>query len=248
MTGPFEVQAEWGPRAEGPAELAARLVRMLELLAGIHPAFARWNQMAETREEADAPFCAMPPRLSELTRIWVEAKARAADEQVVAWNAIETALGASFAVRAGMDYLGIAFPNRADLQFSRPSRENASLLNFPVMRSVVRAVVDAWEPEVAMLEPFTFCLNNDPENFARPHGGWIVYLDNTFARMISPPIGLQTESMADGGILMVAAPELFDSDNPEHAAGVRKIHAALKPIQEKIEAAFPPPKPRYGPR
>jgi hypothetical protein len=39
-------------------------------LAEAHSAFAHWNRKANSRAAANKPFCAMPPKLEELTRIF----------------------------------------------------------------------------------------------------------------------------------------------------------------------------------
>jgi hypothetical protein len=66
----IELDAYWGVRQESAEACARRLAVMLEGLAAANPAFGRWNRGAHSREAATAPWCSMPPRIAELTRIF----------------------------------------------------------------------------------------------------------------------------------------------------------------------------------
>src|SRR5262249_51187755 len=156
-------------------------------LAAAHPAFAQWYRQAKSRAEAFRPFCAMPPRLDELTEIF-EGGTRYTDFDprpmpelgytVNAWNGQSDEQAAALAVRAGGYTEHLPFPNTVDLKLHRPMANNGHLLNAEVLRSVLLSVAEAWEPDSANVVTWAYW-----QRLLAPTGrlpvvrsGWMTYL------------------------------------------------------------------------
>jgi hypothetical protein len=109
---------------------------MLDQLAKAHPAFARWNEKAYRREDANRPFCTMPPQADELAAQFAcHPKQRILDRDrgyvLSAWNGRDDACGASFLVFAGDGNKSRSrhFSNSLSIDLHRRSVENADLTN-----------------------------------------------------------------------------------------------------------------------
>ena len=56
---------------------------------------------------------------------------------------------------------------------------------------------------------------------------WISYVSPRFAPLVSPPSTAITEYRPDGGLLMAATDETFQTANPKHLAVAQDILAAV---------------------
>jgi len=78
---------------------------------------------------------------------------------------------------------------------------------------------------------------------------WMTYLSPPRARKVTPPRGVLVEHTDDGGLLMMAAEETFDTANPKHMAAARSILASLTELNAEFERMWqllwpPHPHPR----
>lgn len=240
--GPYRLETYGAPRQETAEECAARLAQMLSGLAALHPAFARWNQQAMTRQDADTMFCAMPPKIEELTQIF-ESGRHFTDREprrpiselgysVSAWNGADGATEMSMSLSVGSYDRARFFPNHVEMNFRRSEPANATLVNEACLREVLRVVVAAWNPSWANLA--------DPRYweplYRRKHvpdfrSGWMTYLSAPYAHRVTPPSVAVVEPVPDGGLVILATKDLFDSDNPVHMAAADAIQACLQPLQ-----------------
>jgi hypothetical protein len=245
MTGEVNhVKACWRPRAESTRDCAVRLARMLEGLVKAHLAFSRWNKKANTRAAADKPAWAMPPDVDQLTAAfekgrqyrdrprtpWPEIGYR-----VSAWNGRDPPYGASLAVWPGSYGPSRSLPNRIDISLNRAGPDNANLISTPVLKPVLLSVATAWEPDYAVVVPWTYW----PQAFGDGgyptlRSGWMTYLAPKYAARIIPPPSAIVEPVSNGGLLLLATEERFDMENPAHLAAVAAVQTALGPLQEMI--------------
>jgi hypothetical protein len=103
-----------------------------------------------------------------------------------------------------------------------------------LLRRVLVVTGSAWDCDWAGLMPGRYPLEDDPIHRAGPieyQSGWMVYLAAAHAARIVPPQDVAIESLPNGGLLLIAAPDtMFDGHNAEHWAAALRIQAALAPL------------------
>lgn len=243
----YRLWAVWEDRPETTKACAVRLAGMIEGLAALHPAFARWNKKGDTREEADAPFCAMPPRIDELTEIFEEGRQYTDHPRMLmpdlgywasAWNGLENAYGVSLTLNVGADRKSRTLSNHVELNFGYAQPGNEDLVSAKAMRQVLLAVAGAWDAEWAVIDSMSYKgrLENSAGHYLRPWGGWITYLSPLYAQHFTPPPAVIVEPASFGGLLMLATEEPFAADNPAHVAAADAIQAALEVMRTAAAA------------
>jgi hypothetical protein len=60
-------------------------------------------------------------------------------------------------------------------------------------------------------------------------------LSEPLARKIAPPDDVLVEHAGDGGLLMIAAEEKFDTANPSHMAAARSILRSVQSLNDEFE-------------
>ena len=239
--GPYEIDTYGGPRQESARACAVRFARMATALSAIHSAFARWNQQGDTAREAGIPFCAMPPDIGELTKT-IEIGRHVADisREVMAhlgyalsaWNAIRGPAGVWFRMNVGAYSASLRFPNQVHFMFRRAEDANHDLLSPKIMKAVLLTLVDAWEPDWAILtdENYAHALfERGPLPLFR--AGWMTYLAAPYARKFRSPPQAIVEPVASGGILISATKDRFTIDDPDHVIAADAIQDALAQLQ-----------------
>ncbi len=243
---PYEISARWGPRAEDANKCGERLGKMLEALAAAHPCFARWYRKGMSRAAANKPFCAMPPRTEELAKIFQRNIFYRGHPRggywPSAWNGQDDPYGASLSAFVGQagDSTN-ALPNSVEIMTTSPKPGNADLTNVAVMKAVLMGIVSAWEPDWGSVGHFAIGERWADAQRHYPYfcAGWITYLPDRYARLITPPSSAIVEQVR-GGMLLSSTEEPFTFDNPEHAAAADAIQASFAPIQ-----ALPQPDPDF---
>ncbi|MGH7034096.1 MAG: Imm52 family immunity protein [Stellaceae bacterium] len=210
---------------------------MATALAAIHPAFARWNRKAHTARGANAPFCAMPPDIDELTKT-IESRRHIADVSgevmaslgfpFAAWNGIDGPAGVGFRMNVGAYATTHSFPNQIEFDFMRLEEANQDLLSPKVLKAVLLTLIDAWEPNWALLTDsryFHALVERGPLPLF--NAGWMTYLAAPHARKFRAPPKAIVEPMAGGGILISATRDRFTIDDPDHVLAADAIQDAL---------------------
>lgn len=238
----YTLYLTWGPRLEDSAACAARLASMLRAWAAAHFAFGRWQRCADTREEANALLCAMPPEIEELTRL-CEAGRRDHEDgalkderegtRIQCWNGRlrEYGAGLEFIVGASL----VNFPNFVWLGFGPACDCNRDLVSWAGLRPVVEGAIAAWEPDWG----WVFDLEH-PLRLERAQGGylpkiragWITYLSAPLASRVRFPEAVAAERRHDGSLLIRTCDEAFDVEDPAHLAAADLIQASLAPLQQ----------------
>ena len=245
MTGEVNyIKAYWRPRAESTHDCAMRLARMLGGLAMAHPAFARWNEQADTRVAANKPAWVMPPDIEELTAVFEKGR-QYKDEprvpwpemgySVSAWNGRDPPHGVSLILHSGTYADWIPFPNTIDLSLSRVGGDNTDLISVAVLKPALLNVAMAWEPDYAVVVPWTYWPRSfEGSDYPNLRSGWMIYLAPQYAeRMVPPPVAI-VEPAVRGGMLLLATEQQFDMENPAHLAAADAIQIALEPLQSMI--------------
>jgi len=109
---------------------------------------------------------------------------------------------------------------------------------YPVFKAALNAIVDEWQVDYARAYPEdlkTFRRRPDPLTFDL---AWMTYLSPKFARNVAAPDGMRVERTRDGGLLMIAADETFDTSNPKHMAAAESIRTALAGLNARLEAEY----------
>jgi hypothetical protein len=111
------------------------------------------------------------------------------------------------------------------------------LLTAPVLGQILRAMVQAWEPEWAIATSGehrdTAIEFADPGTFV----GWLMYFSSRRGSVPPLPEPVRVEPVANLGTLVLLTPERFTAANPEHVALASRVHAVLaqagllKPLQ-----------------
>jgi len=134
---------------------------------------------------------------------------------------------------AGNSLPPIGYGNSVNLETVPPDIHptDASIVTYDLFRSAMLAIIEAWDvtwcaayptdimdfwPPVA--EPIHFRL------------AWMTYVSPRFAPLIRPPRGIESQTVAGGGLLMVATRERFEVTNPEHMAAAGAINTAIAPL------------------
>jgi hypothetical protein len=210
-------------------------------LAKVHPAFARWNEKAYRRKDANRPFCAMPPRVDELAAQFARhPQQRILDRDrgysVSAWNGRDDTCGVSFLIFAGDGnrWGSQPFSNSVSIDLHRRSAENADLTSAAGMRAMLLAVVAGWEPDCAEIKPWKFYDLPRGKHLPPFRSGWMSYLGPRFARHIIPPPQAIAEPVPGGGLLILATRQQFEVSDPAHMAAAEAIQRALEPIQSMV--------------
>jgi Immunity protein 52 len=243
---PYRIQSYWLPRPESTRACAVRLARMLEGLAGAHPAFARWNKKAKTRAAANKQAWAMPPDIDELTAVFEKGR-RYRDiprdpwpemgYSVSAWNGLDPPYGASLAVRPGGYTDSPPFPNTADLRLKPASAGNTDLISVAALKPALLSLAAAWEPDYGVVVSWDYWQRLFGEgHYPLFRSGWMTYLAPQYASRITPPPAAIVEPVPGGGFLLLATEEQFSMDNPAHLVVADAIQAALAPLETLLPA------------
>lgn len=262
MPDTFHVEIYWENRQETALECATRLARMLDRLARINPAFARWNKQAMTRAKANVPFCVMPPQIDELATVFERGIFRKdvpprqpwpeLGFSLSAWNGRNDSHGLSFRVHAGAYASHLPCPNELELHLPHRNDENADLANPAMISTILKQLIAAWQPRWGGVFSLTYrgmrlppLLRGIQRLERRPipppklfwNPGWMLYLSAPYARTFVAPSSVRVEASPEGGIIASTTDEMFSSENPHHLAAADELDVALKRLGAEVRAS-----------
>ena len=235
------INAQWRRRPETPTMLASRFMTFLRLLRDGDPLTSRWYHWVTEEKCVD-----IADRPIDLPNYIAEGVAR--DD----YAAADPHYG--YHLRANNTPAETPDPQTLIIRLNAGSSHNFNTFNvetpfnilpspeivkYSLFRGLLLAIAEAFQPEFAYATPINLCddLGYDPRRYARSSPMppcWMIYLDPTLAQRAEPKPPLITEACRDGGLLMAATTEPFDTGNPAHRAGARVIWDVLDPLNRTV--------------
>lgn len=246
MSGnPFNVGGPSTWSEESTQLLGQRFLRTLDELAQINRHFQSWGITDLEGPPRETGFF----RLEDVRSTFSEIVERGVSKDdfgdpdprfgytISAFNHFETLKTDTFSVglRAtgagtvpGLSTRGARFDTGSD---KYPDPE---IVAYPVFKSVLLTLVQNWELTFALAHSAELSREWDyPRfNFDLP---WMLYLSAPLASQIVPPPDICVEYMRDGGLLMIAAEETFDTNNADHMTAAYRIRDTMAPLNDLEE-------------
>lgn len=243
----FNIIGSWPSRATPPAEIGVRVLQSLHALSSISRLFQPWwfadhslslEQLKDLLDrgkidEASLPVDAWRGKMTELVERNVarddfDNPEPDAGYSVSAYNSLnESSKFASLTIRDG------SVRGSSTLSFETASKmiPDPAIVSYSTFKAALVSLATIWQPDSARAYPHQLyeCWRQIPWS-RRYDLSWMVYLSAPLASRIKPPSDVCVEQMPDGGLLIVAAEETFNVDNPKHMAAARSIVASLEPF------------------
>jgi hypothetical protein len=227
----FYIRACWTARKETPAELADRFVKLIDRLSSIDPVFALWTSGAKGPKK----FETIRDQYADVVKACM-ARDEFGEVPMEGYGFFALTRGQpksrSFSVRVSAGaYLPVT-RNQNDIMFETPYQAvpDPSVISYSLFRSVLSAIIEIWSPDDCLVMPQQLMGLIDLDRHFRE--SWMLYLAKPLADLIEPPEDVSVERFSNGGLLMVAATETFNVNNPAHLAGARAIGAATLPLEK----------------
>lgn len=245
---PVLLDVAWPARREDADAVARRIARMHENLARCDQHLRRWYEIGAASAQATMPLPLAPSSLAR--RLAGSHLPPTLDEpdadqgfDLVAWNGEQGPAHASLIIQAGSDRSGLEWGNdmvnHVGISFEPPEPANAGLFSAKVLKPVLLALVNAWEPMTGNVRPLRLVDRwaGDPPMIEqlRCHGGWMTYVAAPECGEITPPTGAIVDETPDGGLLMLATPNTFDANDPAQLEAALAIHLALEPLWQPLD-------------
>ncbi len=229
-------------RRESPAEIGERFLRTLDSLSSINRHFSSWGLVDLEGEPNETGFALgdVRPNFADIVERGVVKDDYGNPEPdsgytVDAVNDYEDLridpFSVSLSVHAGGDG---HWPRGADFETGSGQVPDPEIVAYPVFRSVLMTLVRDWEAKHS--QAFSNELSREWDypafNFDL---AWMTYLSAPLAAQIKPPAEVVVEKTPDGGLLLIAAKETFDTNNPKHMAAAYRIRDAMAPLNDLEE-------------
>jgi hypothetical protein len=235
----LSVKVGWALREEAVEVCAARLSRMLEELASIHPSLAglRWSgvgHQVSTRVVLELSRAGELARLFRRQRVYhsgrklivtdgyrFEAAGHSGEGRPIVLS-VHAGNGADLPDRTWL-------PNEISLSFVLSGVSEGDLAIFQALKPALLALVSAWEPDWGGLYSAVYGARFIGPACSRFAGAWVVYLTGHLAQSISSPPSAVIEPCSDSAVLVSATSVPFNIDNSAHLGVADAIHASLEP-------------------
>lgn len=241
----FSVKAGWGLREETVEACASRYARMLNDLWDLHPDFRtlHWTgsgQQMATRNLVELCRSGDLPRLFKKRRVHNTSRTRILPDgyQLDARSGADSLQSLLLTLHAGAgsgDADRTWIPNKIELTivFGGDVESVAEMLL--ALKPTLFAMVDAWDVDWGGLystSRIAQTAGSTAETFRwRFAGAWAVYLADRFARQVVPPSQAIVEHRRNAGLLMSAAKDVFDANDPALVEAANAIDASLAPLR-----------------
>ena len=229
----YYIHADWGPRAETPDEIAARLLACVDRLKTIHPAYDNWIFRLNDKPRK---FNALRDNLATAIASCV---ARAEDGhptpidgyQASVVNTMNKAHARALAVRvtAGSWIASEYFCNSAEIGTGNQVIPDPTIIAYPAFKAALLALAESFDATYCSAYPMQIMDFCDPSRNLRI--AWMSYVAPRFAPLITPPPSAIVGRTVQGALLMAATAETFSVDNPTHLAAARDILKSLAPFE-----------------
>ena len=247
----FTISSGWEPRPDPPAKLGQRVLQNLDALSAISPYFCNWEFLdlkRDPREMTSDNIREFLFPLSDVREFMTEMVERGMRRnelrQSVPGSSCAISVSNENPDRARRVCLsasgGGPLDPRAGLRFAkfetgRDMDPDPEIVSYPVFKAGLTSIVSAWDVRVAQAYscPQTELWSKPKARFLDL--AWMTYLSPELAQKVTPPGDVLVERMDDGGLLMIAAQETFDTWNTKHMAAARSITNALEGINSDEE-------------
>jgi hypothetical protein len=219
--------AYWGPRKESPKECARRAEVFLSAMANVDPSFSRWFEQGRSRKDAlSRPIEPTGVVLEKLIHRGRDRQFEDLGYSVWAWNGVcvdHEDSGLNFSCGAYSEAVSnvcvCSLPTRG------PNAER--VLSVPVLTGLLRSMVLAWEPDIALATSSMLRDKVTSKGSAKTFMGWIMYFPRSRGTVPPLPAPVRIEPMEDKGMLVILTPDLLTVSNPEHVELAQRVHGLL---------------------
>ena len=215
------LSAFWGSRRETPAALARRWLAVVRDLQKLDPALAAWFYGVDER--------GVPVPLDARA---VEAIiASEASDSGYRFNAKSDIAGGGPRVFELMMKGGDSWYNVVTFGTSFFHEPDPALLRYDLFRAALLAIAEVFEAGHA--RAYSSALMDfwaEGEASSSFPVSWLSYVGPHLAPQVTPPAGVIVERRPNGGVLIAATTDLFDTDNPAHMAAAWAIEQAVLPL------------------
>ncbi|MBZ4408686.1 MULTISPECIES: immunity 52 family protein [unclassified Myxococcus] len=229
---PCYAGAYWGPRRESHEDCARRTAHLLPLLAACDPFLAQWYKPTRsTRDRRAHPL--MPPDEAVLSDLFRGGANRESGGPIIEelgysfWfgNGGSGADSASLQIKCG-DYAG-ANPNCCLMPLPRKGLNAERITTAPVLTSIVRSQVLAWEPDWAVATSDDYRKRMSPTSDAGTFVGWVTYFSRHRGTVPPLPAPVRIEPVENMGTLIILTPERVTTHDAGHVQLGRRVGELL---------------------
>jgi len=223
----FQAGAHWAGRTESAEACARRVEVLFRQLGQCDAAYARWFEYAYSRKHAlQLPF---EPTAETFLRFFERRKYRLAREVFTfeAWTGQEQqGRGGrlSFICGSNEPY----YSNGCLLHLPREEPAASRVLTAAVLKKVVRAMVQAWDPDGCAVIPEADRSAKKVMEDGGPCLGWLMYVPARRGKVPSLPRPVRVEPLDGKGTLIVLTPECFSLENPAHVDLAGRVRERLE--------------------
>jgi hypothetical protein len=242
--------ALWPDRPESEAEIGDKLVRTLDALGQIDPAFREWG-LRWSKPLGLIPLEALRDHMAAYigtthTRDWKDRRARGYGYHPMALNLLRCGEEVEPGRRINLDVCAGATRdnlNRLALgpHFGPPFAPEITA--YPVFKAMLLLVAEIWPsdwvgaaayprwPPAKIIVDGVETIPPPTRPYSRFGMPWMTYLSPENAERVRPPAEILTQPVADGGVLLIACEETLDPNNSDH---LRRSDLLLSCLLETI--------------
>jgi hypothetical protein len=226
MTEAYRAGIYWPARWESAEQCAHRAETFFRLLSRCDPVFERWYEQADSLEEAlQLEFA---PQYETFLRFFQNEENQLGRDgfSLGAWTGQEGD-GRGCAVRLTCGDASGAYPNVCFLYLPYQEPEAERVLCVSMLRGILRAMVQAWEPDWGVITSDDYRERMSPEGDVGAFVGWLTYFSRQRGEVPALPEPARVETVEDKGTLVILTPERLSASNPEHVALGHRVQSLL---------------------
>lgn len=229
----YYVGVYWGPRRETAAECAHRAARFFHALEDCDLSFSKWYRASHGRPTRGQPGLLLPTgNLQEFEAFLLSGRNRTdTDHQVIeelgfsgfVWNGRKNCAHLSLHCGGYSPYN----PNVCVMSLPSEGEIFERMVNTPVLTRVLACMVTAWEPDWGVATSHPLREHVSTPNSEALFAGWLTWFSRRRGTVPPLPAPARIEPLGAEGTLVTLCPERPTAKNPEHLAGISRIHPLL---------------------
>ena len=230
-TRQYKINSFWRPREEAPEAIANRYIRTVEALALIDPVFTPWWYVGRKTISFDQARAELPSLIAkDVGKEWGPVDGY--------WFGGENSRkpnprSIDLTGTAGNTLPPVGYGNNEvhlETVTPRICPTDASIVTYDIFRSAMLAIIEAWEVDWCLSYPTDLMDFWPKKRPGRIRMAWMAYVAPEFASLIRPSPDIETQTVAGGGLLMVATRDRFEVTNKGHLKAARAIVTAMTPF------------------